>query len=294
MTIKILSLFDGISGCRQALRELDIDCKYYSSEIDRYAIQIAKTNHPDIIHLGDVEVIGITPMNTLNNPYKRLHNHFNLEIDNSTDTPAWDFDLLAAGFPCQNLSIAGNKKGLKGEQSSLFFEALRILKEVKPRYFLFENVFSMSKANKDIISKELGVEPIMINSALLTAQQRKRLYWVGKLVNDKYEKVDISQPKDKGILLKDIIESGYTERDKAYPITATYANAIPRDYLIKKQRQLIYVNQYNLRKLTPTECEELQGYPKGYTSSVSNSQRYKALGNSFTVPVIKHILQQIL
>ena len=155
MTIRILSLFDGISGCRQALKELNVDCKYYASEIDKWAIKIAKANHPDVIQLGDIKELAVSPMNGTSNSYKRVHNHFNSAIDNSTDTPAWDFDLLIAGFPCQSFSIAGNKKGLKDERGQLFFKALKILKEVKPKFFLLENVFSMSKANKDIISKEL-------------------------------------------------------------------------------------------------------------------------------------------
>ncbi len=102
----------------------------------------------------------------------------------------------------------------------------------------------------------------------------------------------VRQPKDKGIVLKDIIESGYANRDKAYPLTATYANAVPRDYLIKRSRQQIWEG-FKLRKLTVTECERLQGYPQNYCSMISKTQAYKALGNSFTVPVIKHILSKL-
>ena len=178
--MKILSLFDGVSGCRQALKELNIDCQYYASEIDKYAIQLAKSNHPDIVHIGDVKQVG---------KYNNI-------------------DLLIGGSPCQDLSIAKkDRQGLQGDRSSLFYEYLRILNEVKPKYFILENVASMSKESKEIITKELfDIDPIMINSALLTAQNRKRLYWVGKLVDGKYEQVKIEQPKDQEIYLKDIIE----------------------------------------------------------------------------------------
>ena len=184
--MKVLSLFDGISGCRQALKELNIDCEYYASEIDKYAIEVAKANHPDIIHIGDVK--GITKGDEM---FFYLNN----------------FDLLIGGSPCQDLSIAKkDRKGLEGDRSSLFYEYVRILKEVKPKYFILENVASMSKESKNIITKELfDIEPIMINSALLTAQNRKRLYWVGKLIDGEYKQVKIEQPKDQGVYLKDII-----------------------------------------------------------------------------------------
>lgn len=306
--MRVLSLFDGISGARQALKELNIDCEYYASEIDKYAMQISKANYPDIVQMGDVRNVGGSVI---------------------------DVDLLIGGSPCQDLSIAGNGKGLEGKRSGLFFEYLRILNKVKPRYFVLENVASMKAADRDIISKNLGIEPIMINSALLTAQQRKRYYWVGKLFGSKYEQVKIQQPEDKSIILKDILESGDTEKLKSYAITATYNNACPRDYFLKSSRQLIFnkpvklseVNKggqgnrvYSIdgksiclsansgglgaktglyeikdlvRKLTVTECERLQGFPANYCSGVSKTQAYKALGNSFTVPVIKHILSTI-
>ena len=204
--LKVLSLFDGISGARQALKELNIkvDC-YLSSEIDKYAIQVSRANHPDIIQIGDVKGIDIEDgylfYNQNNNPMR-----------NGGSFKA-DFDLLIGGSPCQNLSIAGNGEGLKGDKSSLFYEYVRILKEVKPKYFILENVNSMKKADKETITKELfGIEPIMINSSLLTAQTRKRLYWCGKLINGKYEQVKIDQPKDKEIYLKDIVEEAVDEK----------------------------------------------------------------------------------
>ena len=312
--MKVLSLFDGIAGARQALKNLNIDCEYYASEIDKYAIQVAKNNHPDIIHIGDVKEV-------------KLIN---------------DLDLLIGGSPCQDLSVAKkDRKGLNGERSGLFYEYVRILKECKPKFFILENVASMSKESKDLISKELfGIESVLINSSLLTAQNRKRLYWVGKSQGDgNYSRVDIEQPQDKGILLKDILESGESWQQKSYSLTASYDGAIFRNTLEKNQRTMItepirlgYFNKgsqgdriysvqgksvtlsangggrgsktglykldlpdgdYLIRKLTPVECERLQGFPDHYTFGVSNTQRYKALGNSFTVPVIKHILSTI-
>jgi DNA-cytosine methyltransferase len=353
MTIKVLSLFDGISGARQALKELDIDCEYYASEIDKWAIQIAKSQHPDIIHIGDVKDVG-----------------FIIFKYSDKCTILDDIDILIGGSPCQDLSIANKeRKGLQGDRSGLFYEYLRILNEVKPKYFVLENVASMSKAAKATITEELfGIEPVMINSALVTAQQRKRLYWVGKLVDGKYEQVKIEQPEDQGIYLKDIIEKGVVDRDKSYCIDANYfKGGNLKSYFEKCRRQLVFKANNGkrvevdlskdfysfkevrteegklkraefrkltgldstkrgagdkkfipkndrkanclttglgiegvikiediVRKLTPTECCRLQGFPDDYVSMVSKTQGYKALGNGFTVPVIKHILKNIL
>lgn len=175
--INVLSLFDGLAGARIALNRLNILCNYYASEIDKYAIKIARKNYPIITHLGD-----ITKIKYLNGTL--------LSAFDAYQVPR--IDLFIGGSPCQDLSISKkNRQGLQGERSGLFFEYVRLLKELKPKYFLLENVNSMSKANKQIITDILGVEFIMINSALLTAQNRKRLYWFGKLVNGKYEKVEV-------------------------------------------------------------------------------------------------------
>lgn len=312
--IKVLSLFDGIAGARQALKELAIDCEYHASEIDKFAIKIAKANHHDIVHLGNVK-----------------------EIFASVG-----FDLLIGGSPCQDLSCAKkNRKGLEGERSGLFYEYVRILKECKPKYFILENVASMSKEAKNIITEKLfNIEPILINSSLLTAQQRKRLYWIGELQEDEsYKKIEIEQPEDKNISLQDILEDGISYQDKSYTLTASYAKAVFWNTLEKKQRTMIarpikigHLNKggqgdriysiknksiclnasgggrgaktglykidlpngdYIVRKLTVKECCRLQGFPDNYCDVVSNSQSYKALGNSFTVPIIKHILTKI-
>lgn len=286
--IKVLSLFDGIAGAKQALKELSIDCEYYASEVDKFAIEVSKKNHPEIIFIGDVKGIefeeGWIFYNQNNDPMK------------NGGSFKGDIDLLIGGSPCQDLSCAKpNGKGLDGEKSSLFFEYVRVLNQVKPKFFVLENVASMKREEKNKISELLGGEPVMIDSALLTAQSRKRVYWIGEFVNGKYEQVKIEQPEDKGILLKDILENGYTERRKSYCITATYSRACKRDYFQKKSRQLIHcpLDALKMRKLTPTECEKLQGFPEGYSGMISNSQRYKALGNSFTVPVIKYILNHL-
>ena len=187
--INVLSLFDGVSIARQAITNCGIEIeKYYASEIDKYAIQIAQKNFPDTIQVGNVVDL------------------------NGEDFK--DIDLIIGGSPCQDLSIAKkNREGLSGARSGLFYEYVRILKEVKPKYFILENVNSMPKEAKETITKELfGIEPIMINAALVSAQNRKRLFWVGKLVGDKYEQVKMELPEDEGILLKDILEEEVDEK----------------------------------------------------------------------------------
>jgi len=269
--LKVLSLFDGISGAAQALKELGIECDYFASEIDKFAIQISKKNHPEIVQIGDVNSVDFTQFR--------------------------DIDLLVGGFPCQDLSIAKRGgDGLKGARSGLFSKCLEALEICKPKYFLFENVASMKKEWSDKISDLLSVQPIMICSSKLTAQMRKRLYWTNI--------PNIQPPEDKGIILKDILESGDTEKLKSYCITATYNRACPEDYFNHGQRQLIFKSSIQIelgidemkavtRKLTEVEVERLQGFPDFYSEGISQTQRYKALGNSFTVPVIKHILKNL-
>jgi len=171
--MKVLSLFDGISCARVALERAGIPVEaYYASEVDKYAMQISAKNYPDIVQLGDIKDLV------------------------ATTEP---FDLLIGGSPCQDLSIAKkNRKGLDGERSGLFWEYVCILKEVKPKYFILENVNSMPKEAKAIITETLGVEPIMINAALVSAQNRKRLFWTNI--------PNVTLPEDRGILLKDILE----------------------------------------------------------------------------------------
>ena len=218
--MKILSLFDGVSGCRQALKELNIDCQYYASEIDKYAIQVAKANHPDIVHIGDVKNIDFTQFK--------------------------DIDLLSAGFPCQSYSIAGNRKGLKDERGQLIYDVFRALKDCKPKYFLLENVkglLSIDKGEtfknilKDLADCGYIVNWKVINSALVTAQNRQRVYIVGSLE----EKIKIEQPEDQEIYLKDIIEEGVVDRDKSYCLDANYhKGGNLKSYFEKGRRQLVF------------------------------------------------------
>lgn len=167
--MKILSLFDGMSVAQQAISELYKDYEYYASEIDEYAIAVTQSNFPNTRQLGSVTELYPTP---------NLHS----------------IDLLIGGSPCQDLSIAKkDRKGLDGERSGLFYEYVRILNEVKPKYFILENVASMSKESKDKISEILGVQPVMINASLVSAQNRKRLFWVSSRLdlcyNCNYEQI---------------------------------------------------------------------------------------------------------
>jgi DNA (cytosine-5)-methyltransferase 3A len=182
-SINVLSCFDGLSGGQLALEKSGIKVdKYFASEIDKYAIAVAKYNYPNMIHLGDVK-----------------------KIDTST-LPK--IDLMLAGSPCTDLSFAGLGKGLvEGEQSSLFFDWWRLVQELKPKYIFLENV-RMKEEYKTQISDILGFEPTAINSSLVSAQNRYRLYWFGIRDGDTYKAIPISQPEDRGIVLADILEQG--------------------------------------------------------------------------------------
>jgi DNA (cytosine-5)-methyltransferase 3A len=291
--MNVLSLFDGIRCGRVALEKANIKVdKYYSSEIDKYAIQIADKNYPQDIEnkLGDV-----TKWREWN-------------IDWSS------IDLLIGGSPCQGFSIAGKKLNFEDTRSKLFFEYVDILnhiKEVNPKVlFLLENV-DMKKEWQNIINEFLHEEPININSSLLSAQLRPRLYWTNI--------PNVIQPKDKKILLKDILLSEYdakyilsdemknklVERNQAnvYMSLKTYNKAYRVMYNDRKSVCLDtaggggrtpYVIQNNqIRKLTPLECERLQTLPNRYTEGISDSQRYKCIGNGWTVDIIAHILSGI-
>lgn len=233
--MKILSLFDGISIAQQAFKELGFEVEYYASEIDKQAISITQKNHPNTEQLGDVKEIDCTG--------GLLH----YGTGKLAET---DIYFLIGGSPCQDLSIAKkNRKGLSGERSGLFWEYVRILKELKPRYFILENVASMSKEARDIITETLwGIEPIMIDASLFSAQQRKRLFWIGKLTdkghivmveNWEYEEVDILQPENKEIYLKDILESGEAVKEKAYCLTAHQKDFI-NDFIKRHQGNYVF------------------------------------------------------
>ena len=181
--INALSCFDGHSGGQIALDVAGIKVnKYYASEVDPYPIAVARYNYPNMIHLGDVR-----------------------NIDTST-LPK--IDLMLAGSPCTDLSFAGKQKGLvEGKQSNLFFVWCDLVQELKPKFILLENV-RMKQEWKDLISSTLGFDPVAINSSLVSAQNRYRLYWFGVRDGDTYKAIPIQQPEDRGIVLADILEQG--------------------------------------------------------------------------------------
>jgi DNA-cytosine methyltransferase len=342
--MNVLSLFDGMSCGQIALTKLDIPIdNYYASEVDKYAIQVTQTNFPNTIQLGDV-----------------------------TKWREWDIDfsqidLLTAGFPCQAWSVAGKAGGETDPRGALVHDLLDIwghIKSLNPNLkFLFENV-KMKREFVEYINGLFGVTPILINSSLLSAQNRERYYWTNI--------DDVTVPDDKGILLRDIVENGCVDRDKSFCIDANYFKGTNlKQYLTKSRRQIVYCEtplswldksksdrllylasidnksrkatspldevlpvpiipkpgsfiytthlkqngklykdkcatlvcagqphvvdelegNLRIRKLTPVECERLQTVPEGYTEGVSTSQRYKMLGNGWTVDVVAHIMK---
>lgn len=348
--MNVLSLFDGMSCGMIALERAGIKVgAYYSSEIDKYAQVVSEANYPQIVRVGDV-----------------------------TKWREWDIDwssidLLIGGSPCQGFSFAGKQLAFSDPRSALFFEYLNILnhiKSVNPKVkFFLENV-KMKKEYLNVISGLLGVEPVFINSSLVSAQNRQRYYWANW---------EFGQPEDKGIMLADILECDYVDRDKSHCLDANYYKGENlKSYFEKNRRQLAFTNpasivgrrlnekgvrdDYNkntpitqclqvkhnaskmqclttvqkdtvisllppgrypildksktirvggvsspldsrlnwtnvidskeyYRKLTPIECERLQTVPDNFTAHVSNTQRYKMLGNGWTVDVIAHIFR---
>ena len=376
--VNVLSLFDGMSCGQIALNRLGIKINnYFASEIDKYAIEITQKNYPNTIQVGDISKLD--PKDFM------------------------DIDLILAGSPCQGFSFAGKQLAFDDPRSALFFEFIRLLKAIKPKYFLLENV-KMKKEHLQIISEQVsacypeipfGIEPIFINSSLVSAQSRQRYYWTNI--------PNITQPEERGIVLRDILEEHPSENPvkdtarnqrhyknldenlekmttkdgKAFALTTTYGAAVFHDSLKKKRRSMIPtsnkpeqiataidINGHDIlkrvyspdgksptvntcqggnrepkvvagawrgryqedgsvkqklhlnkqsksyaltatfphkmnfltkdqvywRKLTPLECERLQTVPDNYTEGVSNTQRYKMLGNGWTVDVIAHIL----
>lgn len=283
--MRILSLFDGISCGQVALERVGIPVEvYYASEIEPNAIKITQKNYPNTVQLGDVTKINFEEF-------------------------IGKVDVIIGGSPCQDLSIAkANREGLNGAKSGLFFKYIEALQTIKPKYFLLENNYSMPKEAREQITKIMGVEPILINSALVSAQLRKRLYWTNI--------PNISQPEDRHILLKDVIEHGSVDRDKSLCLARRYAGFIGsqsylcRRYFGKSFGQAVFngdieeiknkwlKNPYfeseevNIRPLTCVECERLQTLPDNYTAVVSNEvARKEAIGNGWTVDVIAHIFK---
>ena len=273
--INVLSLFDGMSSAQIALERAGVSVnKYYACEIDPYAIKVTQANYPSTIQLGSITDLQWNDTT--------LHSHLRPKID-----------LLVGGSPCQGFSFAGKRANFNDPRSKLFFEYVRLLKEVKPKYFLLENV-KMNKKSENVISDLLGVKPVEINSNLVSAQNRKRLYWTN---------IPFDMPTDKGIILQDIIEDGFTDREKSHCIDANYfKGGNLKSYFEKHRRQLVFsdnglchvgTTKTTWRKLTPLECERLQTVPEGYTDHVSNTQRYKMLGNGFTIDVIANFFKGV-
>ena len=276
--MKVLSLFDGISCGRVALDRVGIPVeRYVAYEIDKHAIQISQNNYPDIEHQGDVTTANFSEYA--------------------------GFDMVIGGSPCTYWSIAraGNGREVStGLGFDLFMQYHRALTEAKPKYFLYENNHSISPTIKDMISEKLGVKPIMINSALVSGQQRKRMYWTNI--------PNITQPDDKYIMLSDVLEPDRVWKpvghwayqmwgdmlkiDKLYKLTnnksatLTTKKTHPQNYYLNEDK-----SQYT--NLTVTEFERLQTLPDGYTKGVADSHRYKAIGNGWTVDVVAHILKNL-
>ena len=290
--MNVLSLCDGMSCGQIALERAGIKIDtYYASEIADYSIKITQKNYPNTIQIGDMTKLTEGDLNK----FKGI-------------------DLLLSGTPCKSLSVTNIKeyeKGLNGS-SKLFFDFVKIKNYIKPQYFLFENVASMTEENKNIISKLLGVKPIRINSNLVSAQDRDRYYWTNI-------KVDYL-PNDKNIVLKDIMLNTEEVEDKYW-----YKQDFDFHGLDKKVCATLHINGHDIlkrvynpnfkcatltactggnkqkkvyqdnrcRKLTPLEYERLQTVPEKYTEGVSMTNRYNMLGDGWTVDVISHILSFI-
>jgi DNA (cytosine-5)-methyltransferase 3A len=273
--MNVLSLFDGISCGQIALNRAKIKYDtYFASEIDKHAIKVTQNNFPNTIQLGDITKI------------------------KGFDLPK--IDLVIGGSPCQGFSFIGKGLNFQDPRSSLFFEFIRLLEEINPKYFLLENV-KMKKEWKEVITNYMGIEPIELCSSLFSAQRRKRLYWTNIPFDTKI--------KDKEIVLDHIIDHSIKE----YKIPKNWELRVPTHLPkycdpynrkeIKDKSTTLRTNSYNgnmwiktkngYRNLTRTEAELLQTIPIGYTNPISENQAKKCMGNSWTVDVIAHIFSYI-
>ena len=261
--MKVLSLFDGMSCAMLALLEQGIEVdKYVAYEIDKYAIQTASHNFPMIEQRGDVFEADFTEFK--------------------------GFDFVMGGSPCTYWSIA-QKNNRETEASGmgweLFSQYVRAIKEAEPKYFIYENNKSMSNAIRESITDTFGFEPICINSSLVSAQNRQRLYWVGKRNADgTYSKVEVEQPEDRGILLKDIIEDGVVDKDKAYCLKHQAGNA--RDYFKKHHTQI----KFEPVAINTTDGGEkaktvMAGYYKYGTATLITNKGFKGGTTAVAEPV---------
>lgn len=271
----ILSLFDGISCGQIALNKVNMTYEnYYASEIDSHAIKVVQHNFPNTKQLGDVTKI------------------------KGSELPK--IELLIGGSPCQSFSFIGKGLNFDDQRGRLFFEFVRLKEETNPKYFLLENV-KMKKESEDVITKYLGVEPILINSNQFSAQNRKRLYWTNIPIT--------TTIIDRGIILDDVIDHNFTD----YKVPLNWDIRVPKhqpQYVDPYNRKEIKnkstslrtnINNGNMwvkvkdgyRNLTRTECELLQTIPVGYTDCVSDAKAKKMIGNGWTVDVIVYILNHL-
>lgn len=267
--MKVLSLFDGISCGQIALQRAGIKVdKYYASEIKPIAIKCTQANFPNTIQLGDVTKLDLTQLENI--------------------------DLLIGGSPCQDLSIAqANREGLKGEKSKLFWEYVRVLKYIKPKYFLLENVARAKKEDIDYISLILGVEPIRINSSLVSAQLRDRMYWTNI--------PNVTIPTDKKVKLQSILTSGYTDREKGRCLLVSDSRPLKdkkrmlHRYYDTGFTTLVFEDledkENTCRYFNQTELERLQTLPEGYTKCLTRNEAANVIGDGWTVDVIAHIFK---
>lgn len=290
----VLSLFDGISCGQVALSNLGVDYTYYASEIKPHAIYCTRKNYPDTIHIGDVRNVSY------------------MDGILTTETGKYNIgkvDLLLGGSPCQDFSLIGSGKGLEGNKSSLFYEYKRILDEVKPKFFLLENT-RMSKENETILNQIMGVTGVEIDSALVSYQNRKRLYWT----NFKF-----SIPQDRNISFQDyketninILKKYKAKKTKSRLRAWNNGNNTIGDFLgsknithddkintiTRKQDRtpnsgLIEFEDF-CRFLTIRELEQGQTLPIGYTKCLTKNQAMDVIGDGWTVAVIEHILKHII
>ena len=254
--MNVLSLFDGMSCGRLALDRLGIPVtNYYAAEIDKYAIQVSEANYPDIIRLGDV---------------------CSVKAENLPK-----ISLLLAGSPCQGFSFAGKQLAFDDPRSALFFEFVRLLKECKPRYFLLENV-RMKKEFLDIITQQVGVAPIFINSALVSAQNRQRYYWTNI--------PSIEQPEQRGVVLRDILEDNFdSERDKSYCLDANYyKGGSVENYFKKSRRQMVYQDD------TPKQIIDVRSMTEVRNDEANRirAEHKKKTGKDWSPRSMRHLVER--
>ena len=284
--MRYLSLFSGIGGFEYGIHRVfpHAECVGFS-EIDKNAIKVYQHHFPTHVNLGNVESI--------------------------TEFPA--ADIVFGGSPCQDLSGMNlNRKGLTGDKSRLFFMFVKVLQSVKPRYFILENTFSMTQADRDVITHTLGVEPVLIDSAWFGAQQRKRLFWANFPIDtsNQYPSplalsdvlcplADVQHLKHSSRALSWLIKpycgshrlarSGQSsERQKARTVLATFAKGVPNNVLIDHRQSPVLIRSFSV-----PEIERLQGFPVGWTNPAPYTRRFKVLGNAVNGEVAVFVFKML-